>query len=135
MMCCAPLGCSANRKTSVRYKFSLAKGHFPSLKEKQIPLSVLRVLSDMNGSTAKKPHLFLLLLLPAISFDPKQGGGKKSLSLETSPSLRSAFQLGAMYSTYSQTQTRCKLRFSTVHTMDNFGSLFFFFSSVLANND
>lgn len=76
-MWCAPLGCLANRKTSVCYKFSLAKGHFPSLKEKQIPLSVLRVLSDMNGSTAKKPHLFLLLLLPTIPFDPRQGGGKK----------------------------------------------------------
>lgn len=28
---CAPLGCQANRKTSVCYKFSLAKGRFPSL--------------------------------------------------------------------------------------------------------
>lgn len=73
-MRCAPLGCLANRKTSVRYKFSLAKGHFLSLKEKQIPLSVLWALSDMNGLTAKKKHLFLLLLLPAILFDPRRGG-------------------------------------------------------------
>lgn len=126
-MRCAPLGCLANRKTSVRYKFSLAKGHFLSLKEKQIPLSVLWVLSYMNGLTAKKKHLFLLLLLPAILFDPRWVGGEISLSLETSPSPRSAFQLGVMYSTYSQTQLWCKPRLSTVHTMDNFGSVFFFF--------
>lgn len=69
-----PPGCSAKRKTSVRYKFSFAKGYFPSLKEKQIP----RVLSDTNGSTAKKSICFFLLLFSTKSFDPRQGGGKKN---------------------------------------------------------
>lgn len=68
---CTPLGCLVSRKTSVCYKFSLAKGHFLSLKENVITLCDV---SDSNGSTAKKRHLFLLLSFWFVSIDPKQRG-------------------------------------------------------------
>lgn len=75
----------------------------------------------------RKASVFFFLSFQLNRLIQGREGEKKSLSLETSPSLRSAFQLGVTYSAYSQTQSCCKMRLSTVHATDNFGSVIFFF--------
>lgn len=85
-------------------------------------------VSDGNGFTARKLHLFLLLL-PTASLDPRQGDGLPLRSLTVPVICVSAGGYVPRSSACGQTQPRCKLSLGAAHARDNFGSvlLLFFF--------
>lgn len=124
------LGVFGQQKDFCALQKCSAKGRFPSLEKKS------HFPSCLGQEWFRCQQAASVSSSPSNSITPSEAGSPPLRSLTFPVICVSAGGDVLRASACARAQPRCKLSLGVVHARDNFGSgLFFFFSSVLANNE